>query len=113
MANPKDNHPPKDQTGMEAEGVRAMNSPDGLDIHPEPRKSVRISRRARRLPNSNRRTLGLPTSHSRHAARIHRPVNRIASIPKPGNHATDFRRSGSWSGRHHHRHRVRCHRFRS
>jgi hypothetical protein len=31
---------------MEAEGVRAMNSPDGLDIHPEPRKSVRISRRA-------------------------------------------------------------------
>ncbi len=46
MANPKDNQPPKDQPGMEAEGVRAMNSPDGLDIHPEPRKSVRISRRA-------------------------------------------------------------------
>ena len=31
---------------MEADGVHAMNSPDGLDIHPEPRKSVRISRRA-------------------------------------------------------------------
>ena len=46
MANPKDNHPIKEQSSKSAETVKPMEAPNGLDLHPEPRRTVRISRRA-------------------------------------------------------------------
>jgi type IV secretion system protein TrbI len=46
VPNPRDNKPTKEQAGQPADFVRGMAAPDGLDLHPEPRKAVRISRRA-------------------------------------------------------------------
>jgi type IV secretory pathway VirB10-like protein len=46
VANPKDSTPAKEPATKWTESVRPMESPDGLDLHPEPRKAVRISRRA-------------------------------------------------------------------
>ena len=46
MANPRDNSSPKETLNDSTGSVRPMEAPDGLDLHPEPRKAVRISRRA-------------------------------------------------------------------
>jgi type IV secretion system protein TrbI len=46
VANPKDSNPAKEQPTERAESATLTEAPDGLDLHPEPRKAVRISRRA-------------------------------------------------------------------
>ncbi len=46
MANPKDSNPAGEQSRGSTESARPTEAPDGLDLHPEPRKAVRISRRA-------------------------------------------------------------------
>lgn len=46
MSNPEDSVLNKVQDAPAAEQVRGMDAPDGLDLHPQPRKVVRISRRA-------------------------------------------------------------------
>ena len=45
MANPKDN-PASKPDASAAPSVRPIESPDGLDIHPKPRRVVRVSKRA-------------------------------------------------------------------
>jgi type IV secretion system protein TrbI len=45
VANPKDNSGTNQNAGS-ARTVRPMDAPDGLDIHPAPRRAVRISKRA-------------------------------------------------------------------
>ena len=46
MANPEDKHTQTEEANPIQSEVRGTESPDGLDLHPEPRKEVRISRRA-------------------------------------------------------------------
>ncbi len=46
MANPEDKHTQTEEANPIQSEVRGTESPDGLDLHPEPRKVVRISRRA-------------------------------------------------------------------
>ena len=46
MANPKDNNPNTEEASPRRSELHGLDSPDGLDLHPEPRKVVRISRRA-------------------------------------------------------------------
>ncbi len=46
MSNPEDKHPQTEEVNPIQSEVRGTESPDGLDLHPEPRKVVRISRRA-------------------------------------------------------------------
>ena len=45
MSNPEGSDLDKVQDAPAAEQVRGMDAPDGLDLHPQPRKVVRISRR--------------------------------------------------------------------
>jgi len=46
VANPEVNDTSKSQRNPYADEVRGMDAPNGLDLHPQPRKVVRISRRA-------------------------------------------------------------------
>ncbi len=46
MANPKDKNLEDQAAEPLRSDVRGMEAPDGIDLHPEPRKVVRISRRA-------------------------------------------------------------------
>src|SRR5258708_7301318 len=46
VANSNDDNEVKDHAAPLGPGVRSMDAPNGLDLHPEPRKIVRISRRA-------------------------------------------------------------------
>jgi hypothetical protein len=46
VANPEDKNARAEEANPIQSEVRGTESPDGLDLHPEPRKVVRISRRA-------------------------------------------------------------------